>query len=92
LAVNHVGKEGQDGGLMEAPEEQLVGIEVTATPNSNAHGQPWFEYPRQVYKFPLLHFQNVANIFCSRAWPWVEWGYNNYNFGCRFATLTCIGR
>ena len=50
---------------MEAPKEQLVGIEVTATPNSNAHGQPWFEYPRQVCKFPLLHSHNVANIFAA---------------------------
>ena len=48
---------------MAATEELLAGIEVTVAPNSNAHGQPWFGYPRQVYKFPLLYFQNVTNIF-----------------------------
>ena len=51
---------------MSVIEKSLAGIEVAATPNANAHKQPWYEYPRQVYNPPLLHFEDVVDIFATK--------------------------
>ena len=43
--------------------ESLAEIEVAATPNANAHKQPWYEYPRQICNPLLLHFEDAVDIF-----------------------------
>ena len=47
-------------------EKLLAGIEVAIAPNVNAHKQPWYEYSRQVYNPPLLHFKAVVHIFAAK--------------------------
>lgn len=66
LAVNHVREEGRDGGQVSIIEKLLAGIEVVTAPNANAHKQPWYEYPRQVYNPPLLHFEDIVDIFATK--------------------------